>query len=264
MPKKMDKKKKRKTLKKRVAPKTRFQQITDVKAVISRLAKKKELEDKAMEEKRILEARLLALEGKRPLDDRTPYAQRTLYGSGNFNRAGDKYDVGIKQQEQEKKITQLAEQLEEIDLNTLQATGEPLTLRGDKGELERAKKTAVKLRGSGRGSRKNRTVNITSIQPASNTDPKVREPDTVVAPLMTRGDRGGIATINEAVNTSPFGLKKDGTPYKRRPNQPKGMTGIAEATPNYQNSLIQQQQQNLTDVLASEADMGDNAEMTEE
>jgi len=243
MPKKMDKKKKRKTLKKRVAPKTRFQQITDVKAIISRLAKKKEMEDKAMEERRILEARLLALEGKRPLDDRTPYAQRTLYGSGNFNRVGDRYDIGIKQQEQDKKITQLAEQLEEIDLNQFKATGEPITLRG---------------------TGKKRTVNITSIQPASNTDPKVREPDTVVAPLMTRGDRGGIATINQAVNTSPFGLKKDGTPYKRRPNQPKGMTGIAQATPNYQNSLIQQQQQNLTDVMASEVDMGDNTEMTEE
>ena len=246
MPKKMDKKKKRKTLKKRVAPKTRFQQITDVKAIISRLAKKKEMEDKAMEEKRILEARLLRLEGKRPLDDTTPYAQRTLYGSGNFNRVGDRYDVGIKQQEQDKKITQLAEQLEEIDLNQFMATsGDPITLRGS-------------------GTEKKRAVKITSIQPASNTDPKVREPDTVVAPLMTRGDRGGITTINQAVNTSPFGLKKDGTPYKRRPNQPKGMTGIAEATPNYQNSLIQQQQQNLTDVMASEADMGDNAEMTEE
>lgn len=243
MPKKMDKKKKRKTLKKRVAPKTRFQQITDVKAVISRLAKKKELEDKAMEEKRILEARLLALEGKRPLDDRTPFAQRTLYGSGNFNRIGDKYDVGIRQQEQEKKLTQIQEKLEEIDLNSIQATGEPLTLRG---------------------SGKKRTVNITTIQPASNTDPKVREPDTVVAPLMTRGDRGGIATINEAVNTSPFGFKKDGTPYKRRPNTPKVITGIAEATPNYQNNIIQQQQQNLTDVLASEADMGDNTETTDE
>jgi hypothetical protein len=229
MPKKIDKKTKRKTLKKRVAPKSRFQQITDVKAIISRVAQKKALVDKAMEEKRILEARLLALEGKRPLDDRTPYAQRTLYGSGNFNRVGDRYDVGIKQQEQEKKITQLAEQLEEIPFIKPEPDTATIKIEHNKKNRRNISIKRRPLAKNGLGT--NDRAKTTTIAQT------VAQEEAPTTPIEAPSQRISLIT---------------GKPVRKYTRRIPTATLMGEATPNYQQQLLAQQVQNLNDVIQQE------------
>jgi hypothetical protein len=219
---------------------------------------------------------------------RTPYAQQTLYGAGNFNVAGDKFDAGI---QAEKQVGQLKQEISGIEKSG-KAVVEDIENRLGDTELEliMTKEEVKKLRGR---PKKNLSVknrgNVATNKNKANAPvvaqaqvstkmnrPKRPAVSTVGAGIVTAGDGivsaegnqggGGVAPDDVVVTldvSEPVAEVKAKRKYVKSGNYKKSNVGklkpeqLAPFTPNYQNKASAQQEQKITDVLQPQQDMSD-------
>jgi hypothetical protein len=259
-------------------------QLADV--LMRKKKKKKRRRRKAVKGVPVTQAQVLQQETTRNAMIRTPYAQQTLYGAGNFNVAGDKFDAGIQAEKRVEGITQQISGIErmgakEIDQLKEQITGVAGGLAGVESGLQLImdKSTEPKMKRRVGAPKKNKSVKLRSRRGAMKADAQVQA-DAQVSSNLNRPLAPAISTVGEGIITMGDGIisaegkqggggvalatvkiNKDGTPRKPRTVKPKSDTGklrpeqLAPFTPNFQNKASAQEQPVLTDVLQQQQDM---------
>ena len=195
---------------------------------------------------------------------RTPYAQQTLYGAGNFNVAGDKFDAGI---QAEKQVGQLKEQItgDEKNIDKQVETGKAVVADIKKQfdtELQVIMEQEKIKRGRGRP-RKNLSIKNRGRVATVKANAPV-EAQAQASTKMNRPARPAVSTVGEGVITLGEGIvsaegKQGGggvalddvviTSEVRMSQRTGKPVRQYNKTPNYQNKASSKQEQKLTDVL---------------
>jgi hypothetical protein len=226
---------------------------------------------------------------------RTPYAQQTLYGAGNFNVAGDKFDAGI---QAEKQVGQLKQEISGIEKNVEKQveTGKAvvadirkqldteLQLIMDKSTEPTAKRSrgrpkknlSIKNRSSGMVATIKANAPVVAQAQVSTKMNRPKRPaiSTVGSGMVTAGDGivsaegnqggGGVAPDDVVVTSDvsePVAEVKTKRKYVKSGLFKKSDVGklkpeqLAPFTPNFQNKASAQQEQKITDVLQPQQDM---------
>ena len=223
-----------------MAKKGVYDDLNQLADVLMRKKKKKRRRRKAVKGVPATQAQALQQETTMNAMIRTPYSQQTLYGAGNFNVAGDKFDAGI----------QADKKIKELEAKYHKEQGDAINrMLKNPIDVPNSELDIIDL-GGGETARVSTTRAQTSTKLNRPARPAV---STVGEGIITMGDGiisaegkqggGGVAS------PAPYGFKPDGSPYKRKPKNFGMMTGIAEATPNYQNIILNKQEQKITDVL---------------
>jgi hypothetical protein len=200
---------------------------------------------------------------------RTPYAQQTLYGSGNFNVAGDKFDAGIQAEKRVEGITQQISGIERMGAKEIDQLKEQLT--GVESELQviMDKSTEPKMKKKVGAPKKNRSVKLRSKGGAVKANAQV-EANAQVSANLNRPVRPEVSSVGDGIATFGDGIisaegkqggggvapdvimsPRTGKPVRQYIRKPK-----QEAmTANFQNASLAQEQPVLTDVLQQQQDM---------
>lgn len=264
-----------------MAKKGVYVDLNQLADVLMRKKKKKRRRKKAIKGVPATQAQALQQETTRNAMIRTPYAQQTLYGSGSFNVAGDKFDAGIQAERQVGQLKQEISGIErmgakEIDQLKEQLTGVAGGLAGVESGLQLImdKSTEPKMKRRVGAPKKNRSVKLRNVRKAGYKADAQVEAQAQVSANLNRPPAPAISSVGEGIATIGDGiisaegkqggggvapatvkLNKDGTPRKPRTVKPKSDAGklrpeqLAPFTPNFQNASLAQEQPVLTDVL---------------
>jgi len=250
-----------------MAKKGVYVDLNQLADVLMRKKKKKRRRRKAVKGVPATQSQALQQETTRNAMIRTPYAQQTLYGAGNFNQAGDKFDAGIQAEKRVEGITQQITGIEKLGARELGQLKEQLTGVESGLQLIMDKSTEPKVK-RGRGApRKNKSLKMRGRVGAVKANAPI-EAQAQVSANLNRPSAPAFSTVGEGVATFGDGVisaegkqggggvapdvimsPRTGKPVRQYNRKAKGMTGMAEATPNYQQVLLEQQQPNLTDIL---------------